>query len=266
MTEIKTNEKNKENVGKLSLAILSGNLQMPIEAVRVIGNDALFTVKPEGISVLQVDTAHVAMVEMTLLCSSCEEYHANEFTFAIDLDKLSTLLKLSEKDEMVHLDFDGNKEYCLSVSFGNLKRKLSLLDIEVFPQPKIPLIETTADVILPAAHLRRGIIASEQLDTDYIKLIIDKDSVEFFAEDSTDVVSIKLKEGEDYDASDLNVISKSSAMYTNEFIQGCLKAASKKDSKIKIALANDNPVTIDYIFDDDKLKLRYLVAPRIEAE
>lgn len=223
-----------------------------------IVNEMKLKVNEKGISTVVVDPSHVAMVQMDIGKEAFEEYHASEFELAIDLDKLTELLKVSTSSDMLTIDYDDESSR-LVVQVGNLTRKMALLDTAGVPDPKIPKLLLPAKVVVPAKELSKAIKASGSL-SDHMVISVSKEQLEFSAEGDVDTVNMVLSK------EDLPVL-ETKGVYRSIFSLDYLNALLKGNaSEITLNLAEDNPVKAEYSFADGNGKVIFLIAPRIESE
>ena len=257
--EEKQEEKKEEPVqGEIHIKLKADVLKTLIGAVTPIVNEALFNVKTDGISCIETDPAHVAMVSLEFSSKACEEYHVKDMELGLDLDKFEGLLKLAKSDEIVSLDYDGS-ENRLRIGFGNLVRRMGLVDPAGMPQAKVPNLMLPAEIHLELNDVSRGIKAAEQV-SDHLKFTSSKDSFIIFAEGDIDTVEIDLKKDQ---LISLNSSGKYSSLFSLDYLATCLKAA-KGNSELSLKIGQDNPMSIEYGFAGGDGKLTYLLAPRIE--
>ena len=256
-------EENKEIKNKtLDMKIKAGILTDILHALSVVVSEAQLCIEPDNINCLLVEPAHVCMVSMHLDHAICEEYKATTVDIGVDLTKLSRILTLSNKDELVSLKYDSSIGEYLIVSFGNLTRKMRLIDMEGMNKPKMPDIETSAKAKLLGSEASKSLKAMNLIDTDHFTIKANKDQMVLSAEDALDSVEAVFDKDK---LIELSVKAQAKSMYSLEFMDICLKAA-KADTELELNFTSDNPIIINYSFADEKVKLKYLVAPRIESE
>ena len=66
-----------------------------IDVTNPLVNEVKFNITPKGISLRAVDPAHVAMVDLQVKNDAFEEFKASEMELGIDMDKLSSIMRLS---------------------------------------------------------------------------------------------------------------------------------------------------------------------------
>lgn len=231
-----------------------------IDVTSPLVNEVKFNINSKGIFLRAVDPAHVAMIDLNINNKAFEEYKADDIELGIDMDKLASIMRLSNTGDLVSLNFD-EKANRLIVQIGNLVRKMSLIDTAGMPDPKMPNLNLPAKAIIKASEINRGVKASEAV-SDHLAIKVNKDNFELFAEGDTDTVNLKLPK-------DLLVELKSDnnykSLFSIDYFSNMIKPV-KGDDNITIYLGNDNPIKLEFDIADKKGHVQYLLAPRIESE
>ncbi|KYK21910.1 DNA polymerase [Thermoplasmatales archaeon SG8-52-2] len=231
-----------------------------IDVTSPLVNEVKFNITLKGISLRAVDPAHVAMVDLEVNSKAFEEFKATDMELGIDMDKLSSIMRLSSSGDMVTLEYDEESNR-LIVKIGNLIRKMGLIDTAGMPDPKMPNLNLPGKVILKASELNQGVRASEAV-SDHLALTVDKDTFELFAEGDTDTVNLKLPKDL---LVELNTSSKCKSLFSIDYFSNMIKPVRGEDP-ITIMIGNDNPIKVEFDIADRKGHVTYLLAPRIESE
>lgn len=231
-----------------------------IEVTSPLVNEVKLNIKPNKISLKAVDPAHVAMVNLEVKDEAFEEYKATEMELGIDMDKLSSIMRLASSGDIVSLEYD-EKSNKLIIKIGNLVRKMGLIDTTGMPDPNMPNLKLPATVKLKASELNQGVRASEAV-SDHLALTVNKDNFELFAEGDTDTVNLKLPKDL---LAELSTDSKCKSLFSIDYFSNMIKPVKGEDL-ITIMLGNDNPIRVEFDFADNKGHVTYLLAPRIESE
>jgi len=231
-----------------------------IDVISPLVNEAKFNITAKGISLRAVDPAHVAMVDLQIKNKAFEEYKADEMELGIDMDKLASIMRLSNSEDMVSLEYDGDANR-LIIKIGNLVRRMGLIDTAGMPDPKMPNLDLPAKVVLKASEISQGVRASEAV-SDHLALTVTKDSFELFAEGDTDTVNLKLPKDI---LTELSATSKCKSLFSIDYFSNMIKPV-KGDEPMTIMIGNDNPIRVEFDFAENKGHVTYLLAPRIESE
>ena len=231
-----------------------------IDVTSPLVNEVKLNITPKGISLRAVDPAHVAMVDLEVKSKAFDEYKATDMELGIDMDKLSSIMRLSSSGDMISLDYDEESNR-LIVKIGNLVRKMGLIDTAGMPDPKMPNLNLPAKVVLKASELNQGVRASEAV-SDHLALTVNKDDFELFAEGDTDTVNLKLPKDL---LLELNTSAKCKSLFSIDYFSNMIKPVRGEDS-ITIMIGNDNPIRVEFDIAEKKGHVTYLLAPRIESE
>jgi len=231
-----------------------------IDVTSPLVNEVKFNINSKGISLRAVDPAHVAMVDLSIDNKAFEEFKASDMELGIDMDKLGSIMRLSNSGDMVALDYDEETNR-LIVKIGNLVRKMGLIDTAGMPDPKMPNLNLPAKIVLKASELTQGVRASEAV-SDHLALTVNKDNFELFAEGDTDTVNLKLPKDL---VLELNASSKCKSLFSIDYFSNMIKPVRGEDP-ITIMIGNDNPIKVEFDIADKKGHVTYLLAPRIESE
>jgi proliferating cell nuclear antigen len=231
-----------------------------IDVTSPLVNEVKLNITPKGISLRAVDPAHVAMVDLEVKNKAFEAFKASEMELGVDMDKLSSIMRLSSSGDMVSLEYDEDTNR-LIVKIGNLVRKMGLIDTAGMPDPKMPNLNLPGKVVLKSSELNQGVRASEAV-SDHLALTVSKDNFELFAEGDTDTVNLKLPKKL---LVELNTANKYKSLFSIDYFSNMIKPVKGEDP-ITILLGNDNPIRVEFDIADNKGHVTYLLAPRIESE
>jgi len=231
-----------------------------IDVTSPLVNEVKFNITSKGLSLRAVDPAHVAMVDLQINSDAFEEFKANEMELGIDMDKLSSIMRLSNTGDMVSMEYDENTNR-LIIKIGNLVRRMGLIDTAGMPDPKMPNLNLPAKVIIKASELNQGVRASEAV-SDHLALTVNKDNFELFAEGDTDTVNLKLPKSL---LTELDAKSKCKSLFSIDYFSNMIKPVRGEDP-ITIMIGNDNPIKVEFNIAEEKGHVTYLLAPRIESE
>jgi proliferating cell nuclear antigen len=231
-----------------------------IDVTSPLVNEVKFNISPKGISLRAVDPAHVAMVDLNVNNKAFDDYKATEMELGIDMDKFSSIMRLSSAGDIVTLEYDEDSNR-LIVKIGNLVRKIGLIDTAGMPDPKMPNLNLPAKIVLKASELNQGVRASEAV-SDHLALSVNKDNFELFAEGDTDTVNLKLPKDL---LVELNTKSTCKSLFSIDYFSNMIKPVRGEDP-ITIMLGNDNPIKVEFDIAENKGHVTYLLAPRIESE
>ncbi len=233
-------------------------LKSVIDSLSTLVDEAKFQVSPEGIEVLAVDAAHVAMIDLSLSKAAFKNFEATEMELGIDIDKLKDATRLAGAEDEV--EFELEEEGRLKVRIGNLVRRMSLVDTSGMTDPKIPDLDLPAIIKLPGNELERGIKAAEGI-SDHVALRADKDAFELSAEGDMDSVNLTLEKDT---LVELTADEEVRSLFSLDYFSNMVKVG-KASGTIQLRLGNDYPVKLHFDFAGGEGAVTYLLAPRIES-
>jgi proliferating cell nuclear antigen len=243
-----------------SAQIKSDYLKQLLEIIRNLTNEVKFVVTEANLKIKAVDTAHVAMVDLTLTADAFEEFKASDCELGIDLEKLNDVLKLAGAGDMLSMEHDEDKNRLIT-KVGNITRRMSLLDASVLTEPKVPNLNLPVKIKLKAHELLQGIKASEPI-SDHISLIASPDGFELASQGDTDSVSLKLPKDMIEELECKEVVK---SLFALDYFAKMIKAVGPQES-VLMNIGSDYPVKLEFNYADQKGSAIYLLAPRIESE
>ena len=226
---------------------------------------AAFKFTQEGVRVKAMDPSHVALVDFELPAPAFEEYKVKQpKVLGISLTEMNKIMARAKAEDELTIELDEEKNR-LSLTFkGASTRRFSLplMDISEAELPE-PKLQFTATADLAAGVIQDGLKDAE-IVSDHVKFELNEDGFSIFAESDRGTTELKVRKGDEA-LPKLNVKQASGAMYNIKYLSDMTKAASPSET-ITINLGTDLPIQLDFQIAGGKGKLRFLLAPRIEAE
>jgi len=225
-----------------------------ISIISELVTEVKIKLKEEGMSIIAVDPANVAMVLFKLPKESFAEYEAGNETWGINLEDLKRVLKRASTSSSIVIEQDENQ---LNISiFDKVKRNfvLSLINLDNEDKEEPPL-EFSCNVEIDSETFSQSIEDCAVVG-DSCSLIAGENF--FIVEASGSLNSFRAEFSED----DINTIegigkSKYSLEYMSKFIK-----AQKICDKVKIRFSDDYPLRID--FAGERMGIGFVLAPRVE--
>lgn len=238
-------------------------LKESISIISELVNEARFKITPNGIELVAMDPANVAMVVFRLLSSSFVDYKvAKEVKIAINLSNLKQILRRTKPTDMLSLELDSENRLKIQIKGETVKTfSVPIIDFEEKEQ-KIPELNFPVDIQMNSALLNELV---EDADTVAESAIfsVDKNNLNIHAEGDLSKAHIEVKAGDDIEiktsASD-PIKAKYSVEYLKKMIGG-----SKLADKVTIQFNNDYPLKLAYTVVD-KMSLSFILAPRVEND
>jgi len=236
-------------------------LKDSVSIISDLVTEAKFIVKKDGLELIAMDPANVAMVMFRLLSTCFTEYDVKQdVELAINLGQFKQVLRRAKSNDMVSLEHEEGK---LKIQFrSDTVRTFSLPIIELdekeqrVPDLTFPVSIETASSTLSEAIGDVDIVAeSVTFQSDKVKLTImaegdlSKAKIEIKSDDTTKIM-----------AKSDSARAKYSVEYLKKMIEG-----SKLSDRVTIQFSNDYPLRLDYK-QMDKVSLSFILAPRVEND
>ena len=241
-------------------AINAELLKDAIASLAVIVDEVRFRIKPEGISVKAVDPANVAMVTFELGSSAFDEYSADECEIGIDLNKITDLMGIADKGDLVRMELE-EENHKLLIDVGGLSYTLSLLDPSTIrAEPRVPQLELPAKVVMNGSDLRHAVKAAEKI-SNHMLMGVSGDTFFMEAKGDTDQVRLEMNRDQLIDLKS----GEASSLFSLDYLTDIAKPTNKVN-EVSLSLGKDFPVIIDFEIANGAGRISYLLAPRIEKD
>ena len=219
----------------------------------------------DGMSIIAVDPANVALVIFKLPKESFSQYDAGNETWGVNLDDLKKILKRAGMNSSVVLEEEAGK---LKISiFDKIKRTFSLSLIEVSSEDKdIPELNFGARVEMSAEGFAQAVEdANVVADSCTLRLGDGK----FFVEGSGNLNSAMAeftpldKDQTGQAGEDLEIFGAGKSKYSLEYLMKFIKAG-KISSRVVVNFSDDYPLRLD--FPGERMGIGFVLAPRVEND
>ncbi|MCK5282320.1 MAG: proliferating cell nuclear antigen (pcna) [Nanoarchaeota archaeon] len=246
---------------KLTLAEPS-YIKDSITIISELVNEARFKITKDGLELIAMDPANVAMVIFKLLSSAFTEYDIKEdIQIAINLNNLKQILRRANSNDMVSLELDNNK---LKIQLkGSTTRTFNLPIIELEEkEQKVPDLKFPVNITMPCSVLNESI---EDASIVGESLAFEAEPKKFNITAEGDLSQVKIEIKEDNETK-INVDSSSKirSKYSIEYLKKMMGAA-KLSEKVDIKFNGDYPLKLEYK-EVDKIMLSFILAPRVEND
>jgi len=233
-----------------------------IAIISELVNEATFKIKPEGLEMIAMDPANVAMVSFKLLSSCFSEYKIDKATnISINLNNLKQILRRAKPEDVLTLSLGEGKLEITLKSGTTRKFSLPLIDIDEKekkrPDLKFPISIKTASWILNDAIEDVGIVGeSVSFSANPEKMMIlaegdlSKAEIEIMPDDKTRI---------DADTKD-DIKAKYSVEYLKKMVAG-----SKIADDVTIQFDKNYPLHLEFKAVD-KVLLSFILAPRVDND
>ena len=237
-------------------------LKDSLDAISSLINEGSFKVTKNGLELVAMDPASVAMVAFKILPSIFLEYSCEkEAEMTINLVNLVSILKRARANDRITLELtDSRLKIAMS---GDFKRNFSLPLIDT-PQSvqKIPDLSFKSKVELFANVLKDG-VKDASMVSDCV--VFEAKEGAFVIKSFGDLSETHLELAKDSPSLlSIETDGEQKSKYSIDYLDKMLKGIKSTD-KIKINFSTDYPVRID-CNKIDKYQLSFILAPRVDTD
>jgi len=237
-------------------------LKDSISIISELVTEAKFKITPNAVELVAMDPANVAMIIFKLLSSCFTEYDVKkEVDLSIDLNNLKQILRRAGSNDMLTMEIEESR---LKLTLkGKTKRTFSLPLIETEGRDqKIPELSFDA-VIKTTTTIFNNAIEDIDIVAESVTFEVDKKGFSIKGESDLSKAQIDINPDEETVLT-VEGNDKIKAKYSVEYLKKMINA-SKLCDHVSIQFSKDYPLKLDYAVVD-KLKLSFILAPRVEND
>lgn len=236
-------------------------LKDSLAIISEIVTEGTFDITSDGVKLVAMDPANVAMVVFNLLASSFVTYELNEPTkITVNLNNFKQVLRRIKGGDTLTLELDENKLKITLQSSSKRTFHLPLIELDDKEQ-KVPDLSFAVTVVTQSTILNDAIddvdvvgesvtfSASSDLFSVSSKGDLTKASVDIPADKNTKIVA----QGDD-----------SKAKYSVEYLKKMIQGAKLADV-VQVKFSKDYPLRIEYLVQN-KVSLDFVLAPRVDND
>lgn len=233
-----------------------------IDAVAALVTECRMHFSEQEVWIRSVDTANVAMVNLTLQRGAFNTYEATPGELGLDIAKMKNIFTMMGKASEVSLDYPegANK---IEVRFEGYHYAITLLDTNTIKKdPNTPNIELPGTVIIPGTELYNT-IKSAAVVSDKVWLGINPEKKVFYvkAEGDSDHIEREFTSGELISCN----FGEARSLFSIDYLKDMGKVMAHA-TEVTIHLGRDHPVKFSFDIAGGNGHVEYLLAPRIEAD
>lgn len=228
-----------------------------ISIISELVSEVKIRVTKEGMSIVAIDSANVAMVVFKLPAGAFSQLEVEDESLGVSLDSLKAVLRRCSFGSSLIMTTEDNF-IKLEIS-DKTKREftLSLIDLDRKDKP-VPSLEFASKVEINAIELSEA-IEDCAIVADSCSFEADMNKFIIYAKGTLNSAKLSYTSDEAYIESPSNQKSR----YSLEYLQKMIKAAKITDKTV-INFANDYPLKLD--FNTPLISLSFILAPRVETE
>lgn len=235
-------------------------LKESISIISELVNEAKLRISSDGIELVAMDPANVAMVIFKLLPTAFTEYDVEKPSdIAINLTNMRQILRRANPTDMLTLELDGNKLKIQLKSASTRTFSLPIIDMEEKDQ-KIPELSFPVNVESDAALFNEA-INDANIVSESVSLLAEPGKLSLQAEGDLNTAAIEISDSETVK---VTAKEKTKAKYSIEYLKKMIEG-SKLSDRVVIQFNKDYPLRLSYS-TVDKVMLAFILAPRVDTD
>ncbi|PIN87483.1 proliferating cell nuclear antigen (pcna) [Candidatus Woesearchaeota archaeon CG10_big_fil_rev_8_21_14_0_10_32_24] len=227
-------------------------------------SEAKFKATKNGLKLVAMDPANVAMVNFELLSSCFTEYEVSgeEEEVAINLANLKQILRRTKGDDILTLETTEDNKLKIEMK-SNTTRSFSIPTLEVDDkEQKVPDLSFHVVVEMDSTTLTEA-IEDVSVVAESVTFLGSKDLLAVKAEGDLSKAFIEIRNNETTKIK-IKTDDKYKAKYSLEYLKKMI-SGSKLSSKTTLYFNTDYPMKLEYKVTD-RVLLSFILAPRVDND
>lgn len=233
-----------------------------ISVISELVNEARFKITKDGVELIAMDPANVAMVIFKFFSSSFAEYEVEaDQELAINLANLKQILRRAKGNDIVTFELTNNKLQIQFRSESTRTFSLPLLDFEE-KQQRVPNLTFPTSIVVPSSILNDAIDDADVV-AESVSFIAEPEKFVVHAEGDLSKAVVEIKQS-DVSKITSETTARIRSKYSIEYLKKLI-LASKLSDTVSIFFNQDYPLKLEYKVVD-KLLLSFILAPRVDND
>lgn len=233
-----------------------------ISVISELVNEARFKISKDGVELIAMDPANVAMVIFKFLSTGFAEFEVDaEQELAINLTNLKQILRRAKGNDVVTFEVTNNKLQVQFKSDSTRTFSLPLLDFEEKNQ-RVPNLSFPVSISV-ASSILNDAIEDADVVAESVSFIAEPEKFVVHAEGDLSKAVVEIKQSENTKITS-ETTARIRSKYSIEYLKK-LTSASKLSDEVSIFFNQDYPLKLEYKVVD-KLLLSFILAPRVDND
>ncbi|MDO8655740.1 MAG: proliferating cell nuclear antigen (pcna) [Nanoarchaeota archaeon] len=220
-------------------------------------------VQKDGLEIIAMDPANVAMVIFKLLSSCFTQYNVQEAEeLAVNLNSIKQILRRANADDMLTLETTEDNKLKIQLK-GQTTRSFSIPTLELedkeqrVPELVFPMrVEMSSDLLSSS-------IEDVSVVAESVTLLGEKNQLSIKAEGDLSKAFIEIRPDEETHIK-TDSMDKIKAKYSLEYLKKMISGGKLSD-RVSLYFNNDYPLKLEYKVVD-RLLLSFILAPRVDND
>ena len=231
-----------------------------ISIISELVSEAKFKIGKEGIELVAMDPANVALVIYKLLGSGFVEYDVKEeAVIALNLNDLKQVLRRVKPNDTMTLELEESKLVITLKSNTKRTFAMPLIDFEEKEQ-KVPELAFDVQIKMSSKMLAEA-VDDVDIVGESVRLTADADSFVISSSGDLTNAAVEIKKDEE---TDIKTPDKTQAKYSVEYLKKLIQGAKLADT-VTLRYSKDYPLKLEYA-SLDQLYLSFILAPRVDND
>jgi proliferating cell nuclear antigen len=238
-------------------------LKDSIAIISDLVSEARFTFSPEGITLVAMDPANVAMVIYKLMPTLFAQYDVKEkVDITLNLTNFKQILKRAGSSDTITLEMEGGNKLKMTIT-GKTIRRFSLPIIATDErEQKTPNLSFPLTIKAPVELLNEAV---EDASVVADSLVFESEGKFLKVSAAGDLNNLEVEmRGDSVEIINELKGSTAKSRYAIEYLKKMIGGAKLSDT-VKIQFNKDYPLRLEYV-TVDKVLLAFILAPRVEHE
>ena len=232
-----------------------------VSAIGDIVEEAMFICTDDGVTFRGMDSAHVALLDVTFPKSSFEFYENKTSFFGINIESFKAILNSCGNEDMLEITILQDHEMKIKAE-GTLKMEFNLKLIQkTETNTPIPKIDYKTKASIDPTVLTH-VLSNLRAISEYISINSQIEGMQFLSKgDSGDaVITIETNSP---DLKKYETLEDTIAVYSLDYMAKIIRTIGKASKNISLEYSNKNPMHM--IFEmPSMVTVNYYLAPRVE--
>lgn len=235
-------------------------LKESVSIISELVNEAKLRISKDGIELVAMDPANVAMVIFKLLPTAFTEYDVEKpADIAINLANFRQILRRAGPNDMLTIELDSNKLKVQLKSASTRTFSLPLIELEDKEQ-KVPELSFPVTVEASSAIFNEAINDAE-IVSESVSLVAEPGKFSLQAEGDLNTAAIDIKDSAD---AKITATEKVKAKYSIEYLKKMIEGSRLSD-RVVVQFNKDYPLRLTYS-TVDKVLMSFILAPRVDTD
>ncbi|MBI2550190.1 proliferating cell nuclear antigen (pcna) [Candidatus Woesearchaeota archaeon] len=235
-------------------------LKDSISIISELVNEAKLKISRDGIELVAMDPANVAMVIFKLLPTAFTEYDVEKpADIAINLANLRQIMRRAGPSDMLTLELDSNKLKVQLKSSSTRTFSLPIIDMEDKDQ-KVPELSFPVNIELDSTVFNEAVNDAD-IVSESVNLVAEPGKLTLQAEGDLNSAAIEIRDSE---SAKVVAKEKTKAKYSIEYLKKMIEG-SKLSDRVLVQFNKDYPLRITYS-TVDKVMMAFILAPRVDTD